>query len=47
MRVHFNDGVQPWIFISEAKFNSPVPEPASMATLGLGVVALLRRKRKA
>ncbi len=48
LRVHFNDGDQPWIFISEAKFNtSPVPEPGSMAVLGLGVVALLRRKRKA
>jgi hypothetical protein len=26
--------------------NSPVPEPASLAALGLGAIALLRRKRK-
>lgn len=29
------------------KQNNPVPEPASMAALGLGIAALIRRRRKA
>ena len=30
----------------EAKFSSPVPEPASIAALGLGMICLIRRRRK-
>jgi hypothetical protein len=35
-----------WVFVSEVQFGGqPVPEPASMAVLGLGALALVRRKR--
>lgn len=37
-----------WVFVSEVQFDGrPVPEPASMAALGLGVLALVHRKRSA
>ena len=35
-----------WIFVSEVTFEgSVVPEPASLAALGIGAIALIRRKR--
>jgi len=39
-------GAGTWDF-SYGVTGSPVPEPASMAALGLGVVALIRRRRRA
>lgn len=39
--------VDQWAMISEVEFNTEsVPEPSSLAFLGLGSLALLRRKRK-
>ncbi len=39
-------GADPDLTTLQFRTNQPVPEPATMAVLGLGVAALLRRRRK-
>lgn len=46
MRRDTLDGGRDLIGIDDVRYTACVPEPASMAILGLGVAALVRRKRK-